>query len=307
MDTKARAAVLAGGLVLVGMVAWVLMPSGDSTPEQSQDLSSDTGDLALVPFDSSTAPQVDPFAAPTTAPSVPAVTSLDGALPAPGVMDVVPASTGTTTSSLPAIGTPALTSTVNVGPAVPETTSDTWGRAFEQKTSATVSTPGASFTTASAFDTSSAMTSLSAPAGFGASEPVAAKSDTYTVASGDSLYTISQKLYGTPKHVSAILAANPGLNPKRLKLGQTLKLPDVTGTSSATSVTSTSSSVSSSTSLLSTSSSKTYKVQSGDTLHKIAKTTYGQTGAWEKIYAANKSAIGSNPARLKVGMVLQLP
>lgn len=305
MDTKARVAVLAGGLVLVGMVAWVLMPAGTST--EPQDVATETDDLALVPFDSSNSAQVDPFAAPTTAPSAPSVTSLDGALPNPGVMDVVPGATATNTATVPQPTVPLAMNNVGVGPSVPQTSSDTWGRAFEQNTSATVSAPGTSFTTSSSFDTTAAMGSLSSSASVApavTSAMTSSAGQTYKVASGDSLYTISQKLYGTPKQVNAILSANPGLNPKRLKVGQTLKLPDVTG-SPASSITSTS--LSAPVSLMSTSSAKTYKVQAGDTLNKIAKVAYGQSSAWEKIYSANKSAIGSDPSRLKVGMVLQLP
>ena len=48
-------------------------------------------------------------------------------------------------------------------------------------------------------------------------------------------------------------------------------------------------------------------VQAGDTLIKIARKHYGSEARWEDIYEANKSAIGSDPADLKVGMKLTLP
>ena len=52
---------------------------------------------------------------------------------------------------------------------------------------------------------------------------------------------------------------------------------------------------------------KTYKVQAGDTLRKISTKMYGTADNWEKIYAANKTAIGSDPSKLKAGSTLQIP
>jgi LysM repeat protein len=47
----------------------------------------------------------------------------------------------------------------------------------------------------------------------------------YTVAAGDSLGTISTKMYGTCKKVALIASANKGLNPKSLKVGTKLVIP----------------------------------------------------------------------------------
>lgn len=54
---------------------------------------------------------------------------------------------------------------------------------------------------------------------------------TYTVQSGDSLFTISKKVYGTGKHHQLIYNANRGLlpSPTRLKIGQTLAIPPLPG------------------------------------------------------------------------------
>ena len=49
----------------------------------------------------------------------------------------------------------------------------------------------------------------------------------YQVKNGDSLYKISEKLYGDAKHVDEIYQANKdsiGPNPEKLKLGMILKL-----------------------------------------------------------------------------------
>jgi len=51
----------------------------------------------------------------------------------------------------------------------------------------------------------------------------------------------------------------------------------------------------------------TYTVVSGDSLSKIAKNHYGDANKWHQIYDANKGTIGSNPDKIEVGQVLQLP
>jgi nucleoid-associated protein YgaU len=54
----------------------------------------------------------------------------------------------------------------------------------------------------------------------------------YRVVSGDSLYKISQKVYGKPTYVEAIYEKNRqqiGANPTKLKLGMILELPEKTG------------------------------------------------------------------------------
>ena len=60
---------------------------------------------------------------------------------------------------------------------------------------------------------SSAETSPSAPA------------DTYTIVAGDSLRSLAAKLYGDERQWRSIVTANPGLDPRRLQVGQVIKLP----------------------------------------------------------------------------------
>lgn len=50
-----------------------------------------------------------------------------------------------------------------------------------------------------------------------------------------------------------------------------------------------------------------YTVKSGDCLFNIAKKVYGSGNKWRTIYEANKKVIGSNPNKLKIGMVLKIP
>mgnify|MGYP001191775769 CR=1 FL=1 len=51
---------------------------------------------------------------------------------------------------------------------------------------------------------------------------------------------------------------------------------------------------------------KTYTVQAGDTLSKIAKEFLGNANAYMKIFEANKDQL-SDPDRIKPGQVLKIP
>lgn len=55
-----------------------------------------------------------------------------------------------------------------------------------------------------------------------AQPPIADETRTCVVAAGDSLYGISKK-YGVK--LDKLIAANPGLDPRRLRIGQTVKIP----------------------------------------------------------------------------------
>jgi nucleoid-associated protein YgaU len=54
-------------------------------------------------------------------------------------------------------------------------------------------------------------------------------------------------------------------------------------------------------------SGESYEVQSGDTLATIAQQFYGDPTQWQRIYDANKDAIGSDPDKLKLGTKLTIP
>lgn len=51
---------------------------------------------------------------------------------------------------------------------------------------------------------------------------------------------------------------------------------------------------------------KTYTVQAGDTLGKIAQKVYGDAGRWKEIFEANKDTI-KNPDLIQVGQELKIP
>jgi len=55
--------------------------------------------------------------------------------------------------------------------------------------------------------------------------PSSAIGGTYTVKKGDTLYSIARQRYGDGKQWQKIVAANPGVRPESLKVGQTITIP----------------------------------------------------------------------------------
>ncbi len=120
--------------------------------------------------------------------------------------------------------------------------------------------------------------------------PVATGNE-HVVAKGDSFYTIGKK-YGVS--TKAIGDANPGVDSKKLKIGQKLNIPaaaaGVTGAVAPVGAPA----------VEAAAGEKTYTVKSGDTLTRIAKSQ----GASLK---AIKSANNLTTDRIKVGQKLKIP
>jgi nucleoid-associated protein YgaU len=51
---------------------------------------------------------------------------------------------------------------------------------------------------------------------------------------------------------------------------------------------------------------KTYTVQSGDSLSAIAAKEYGSSDKWHRIYQKNKNVIGDDPNQIRPGQKLEL-
>lgn len=118
----------------------------------------------------------------------------------------------------------------------------------------------------------------------------AAPGSEYTIARGDTFYDIGRKLKVSTK---ALVAANPGLDPTRLQVGQVIKVPaGASMTSSGGSAASTASPAASS--------SASYTVKSGDNLTRIAS-KHGTT------VAALKRANNLRTDRINVGQKLKVP
>lgn len=118
----------------------------------------------------------------------------------------------------------------------------------------------------------------------------------YTIKSGDTMTSIAAEWFGDGNKWDLIAKANPLVDPIKLKVGATLRLPpkdmarpQPEGEPAPAGE------------------GMVYTVQSGDTLSKIANAFYKSSARWNLIYEANRAAIGPDPGVLKVGMKLRIP
>ena len=133
---------------------------------------------------------------------------------------------------------------------------------------------------------------------------------------GETFSTIAAALYGSPNFYPYLVRANPNVNPSKLRPGMEINYPDPSEVkpSEKPAVADSASSTAAAPIVpaahhepAAVDARTEYRVQSGDSLHKIAIKLYGKVEMVDKIYELNKTAIGSDPAKLKLGMVLKLP
>lgn len=115
-------------------------------------------------------------------------------------------------------------------------------------------------------------------------------SNNYEVQKGDSLWKISENMYGVGYKWTEIAKANKLQNASIIEVGQKLVLPEISKVSADVKV---------------ESKSITYTVKFNDSLWKIAISEYGDGNNWVQIWDLNKNII-SNPNVLEVGMILKL-
>ncbi len=135
----------------------------------------------------------------------------------------------------------------------------------------------------------------------------------YTVAEGETLWSIAEEQYGDPHLWRKILAANPGMD-ERVNAGQVINLPpkeDVLvpaatptarpapGAGEAKPTTETRDT-------RPAARAATYVVEKNDTLYSIAAKVLGDGNRWREIFELNKDKL-ARPEALKIGMELKLP
>ena len=139
----------------------------------------------------------------------------------------------------------------------------------------------------------------------GAWKPRDGGGNTYTIAQGDTLYGIAMKHYGDARGAQIIETANPGLNPKALRVGDKIILPDKPAP--AEKLPGPAASGAAATAPAGAPAGKVYVVQKNDTLIGISKRIYGDASMYRKIFEANKDILSSPNATLHVGEKLRLP
>ena len=128
-------------------------------------------------------------------------------------------------------------------------------------------------------------------------------SRTHIVQSGETFSSIAASVYGSSAYYPHLIRANPTIDPRKLHAGMKINVPPMSDVKADSSESSAAPAASSD----NTDDKSEYRVQSGDTLSKISVKLFGRRSLADKIYQLNLSTIGSDPGRLKVGMVLKLP
>ncbi|HZN64019.1 MAG TPA: LysM domain-containing protein [Tepidisphaeraceae bacterium] len=130
----------------------------------------------------------------------------------------------------------------------------------------------------------------------------------HTVQPGETLSSIALATYGESRHYLAIEKANPDLDPKRMRPGMKIKLPDPAAVKAEVSARAVGPARQTATQQQATiDPAREYRVQPGDSLYKISLRLYGRGDKADALYQANRAAIGDDSARLKVGAVIKLP
>jgi nucleoid-associated protein YgaU len=133
---------------------------------------------------------------------------------------------------------------------------------------------------------------------------------THRVASGETFSSIARATYGDSKYFKDIIKANPKIDPSHLRPGMLIALPakrqaathDASSTAPSTAPRHQAPAASAA-----VNSTTEYRVQSSDSLYKISMKLYHSPNKVDAIYQLNKGLIGSDPAKLKLNMVLKLP
>jgi nucleoid-associated protein YgaU len=120
--------------------------------------------------------------------------------------------------------------------------------------------------------------------------PLAVENKTHTVGNGELLGDIALKYYKSSKQWRKIAEANPGIDPKNLKVGQKLVIPGLAAKTSDAPV-------------VAGAGERTYTIKSGDTLYLVAKKELGSASRWKEIEKLN----GVSSSELRVGQVIKLP
>jgi len=318
-----------GGVLLAVLIVWGVVVSGSK--KQTKQVTLDTGGDKSLPDSgaSDIPPPLTPAPAADPTGSAPAVAPLPDPTPAPAA----PATPAASASSPQKDWAALMTGKITLDPA-PEKT-ETPAPAAAPSSSAQLPpsliasdmTPGSQSVAAPAAPSpadppaASSASATPVPAAPAASDPPAPATPavrTHTVQSGETFSSIARTVYGNARYYQQIAQANPKINPNRLRPGTVINLPDISGAKSSgksdvpaaadpPAASSTSSAEPHPAAAPAVDSEKEYRVAAGDSLYRISMRLYGSGEEADHLYDLNKTTIGPDRAKLKVGTVLKIP
>ncbi len=130
----------------------------------------------------------------------------------------------------------------------------------------------------------------------------------HVVRAGDTLWAISTRHYGSGSHVKRIEEANRETlaGGQVLKAGMKLRIPPADGKASAEQARKTRREPPPLGKAAPAGGPRTYRIQPGDTLWRIAQKELGDGNEWKALYEANRDLL-VKPSDLKIGMEIRIP
>lgn len=121
---------------------------------------------------------------------------------------------------------------------------------------------------------------------------------TYTIKANDTFASIAVAVFGSAEYADEIAYANPLVDPRKLKVGQSIRLPTLKEIEQQRRPAASTTEAAGQT---------IYVTRPNDTLWSIAVQFYGDGTQWERIYRENRDRIGANPDALGEGLKLRIP
>ena len=197
----------------------------------------------------------------------------------------------------PAGGTPASPDPAGSSDALAQTASEvTSGSSPDAAPTTTNSDTGPSRTSAKTSDASSSRATAGGDA------------RTHRVAKGETFAKIAETLLGDERYYLEIEKANPDIDPRKIRPGMVINLPDISAARRSSGSSSDDAAITASgRQERELDPEKEYKVRPGESLYVIAKRIYHNSAKVDEIYELNKGVIGDDPAKVRAGMILKLP
>lgn len=145
----------------------------------------------------------------------------------------------------------------------------------------------------------------------GPTQALAASARTYAVRTGDTLSEIAQRELGSARRWQELVSANPGLDPSKLRVGQSIRIPGAPALGGEPRTAAVNAAAPKqgaapkpAAPAKAGASGKTWKVGQGENLWRIAERALGDGKRWREIASLNPKV---NPDKLLLGQELVLP
>ncbi len=133
-------------------------------------------------------------------------------------------------------------------------------------------------------------------------QPAAPKK--HKIVLNDTIEKIALKYYNDRGRVDEIMKANPGIDPRRLKIGDEIILPATTTSSDRTAAADRIAAKDRAETAVST---RSHTVREDESFYSIAVSQLGSGARWKELFELNRALVKNDPRGLKPGMVLRLP